>query len=81
MLEQEILKEKYRILKANVIEIRNDLRELNEDLLKLKGKMKNGLMIDNKIVEEELYDSINKSNENINEEINYQVIPNINNNI
>jgi len=81
MLEQEILKEKYRILKANVIEIRNDLRELNEDLLKLKGKMKNGLMIDNKIVEEELYDSINKSNESIIEEINYQVIPNINNNI
>lgn len=81
MLEQEILKEKYRILKANVIDIRNDLSELNEDLLKLKGKMKNGLTIDNKIVHSELYDSINKMNESLIEEINYQVIPNINNKI
>lgn len=55
------------------------LEELKIELNELKSLMKETLLIDNKIVEEDLFESVIVDVENISNELNNVVIPLLNN--
>ena len=59
--------------------IDNKLEELKLELNELKSLMKETLLIDDKIVEEDLFESVIVDVENISNELNNVVIPLLNN--
>lgn len=81
MINDVILKEKYLNLQSNLYDIRIKLTSLIEDYDLLKSSVKNALLIDDKIVEEELFSLISKELGNVFTELTDNVIPSINNKI
>lgn len=80
-MEDEILKQKYRNLRSNLYNIRNKLNDLVDIHNGTYKNLKETIIIDNKIPEEDEFFEFKKNNQQIINELNNIVIPNINNRI
>ena len=75
---EEINRQKYIILKNELYKIIEKIDSVNDTHIKLNTSLNKSLLIDNKIVEKELFDSIYKENNKIEAEIR-NIITTINN--
>lgn len=78
MLEEE-LKEKYLQLRVKLYNIKNKLNIQNDNYDDLNILIKETLLVDNDIIENDLFKSLKKENEQIIAELTNIVIPKINN--
>lgn len=80
-MDEELMKVKYRQLKNQLTEIKEELELLKDDYNDLNGTIKETLLIDDKIVEEDLFISISNDTDKVLNELTNVVIPIINSKI
>lgn len=80
MLEEE-LKEKYRQLREKLYNIKNKLNILDDVYDDLNILMKETLLIDDQVVNEDIFKSLKTDNKKIINELTNTIIPQINNKI
>lgn len=79
MDEQEILRQKYKILKTKLYNIRYNLNQLNSEYKNLDSKISRLILIDDKIFDEKNFKIIENNNDSILDELDSIVIPRVNN--
>ena len=78
-MNEDILKSKYFFLKEQLYIVKNKLEDLEGTLEMLQASMNNALLIDKKIVDEEIFLSNRKKISAIKQQIVSELIPMINN--
>ncbi|MCI9279270.1 MAG: hypothetical protein HFJ02_00535 [Bacilli bacterium] len=79
MNEEYLRRIKYQNLRKNLGSIRNKMNQLSMSIHELESLLKQTLLIDQKIVEEEDFQKLKKDISFINQELNTLVIPMVNN--
>ena len=80
-MSEEILKQEYIILRDKMNVIKKNLIELEDIYEDLIINIKDGFIINNKIIFEDEFDKIKQDLNNIKEETTNEIIPTINNKI
>ena len=80
-MEDEILRQKYRILREKLYVIRNKMNDLVEIHNKTYNNLREAIIIDNKIFKEDSFFENKKVEQHILNELNSTIIPNVNNKI
>lgn len=75
MMEDEMRRQRYRILRKKLYGIKEEIEELNETYEEVISSMKKSLLIDDKIVEESTMETVNKTNHSILNDLSINVIP------
>ena len=79
MTEEEIRRMKYRNLRRNLTSIRSKVNNLQMNVSEVESNLKQTVLIDNKIVEEEAYGKIKRDISSVSSELNTSLIPMVNN--
>lgn len=80
-MDDIILRRKYIKLRSNLYNIKNKLIDLQDDYNYLTSITKQSLLIDNEMVDENLFKNLNSNNKNVIKELTNVVIPRVNNKI
>lgn len=80
-MENEILKQKYRNLRSRLYNIRNKLNDLLDTHNSTYRNLREAIIINNQIIEEDEIFEMKKSIQHTLNELNNNVIPNVNNKI
>lgn len=79
MDEELIRKKRYRALRRQLNSLKNAVSELQSTSDDVKSKIKQSLLVDGKILEENLYDNVKKDVDSIYDELANTVIPMVSN--
>ena len=75
MMEDEMRRQRYRILRKKLYGIKEEIEELNETYEEVISSMKKSLLIDDKIVEESTMERAKGTNQSILNDLSINVIP------
>ena len=78
-MEEEMIRVKYRYLQSKLYDIKNRLHDMNNLTEDIKSSLKQSIIIDDKIVEEDLFDSIKNEQQDIYEELVSEILPTVSN--
>lgn len=78
-MEENIIRIKYRYLQSNLYSIKNMISDVGVVMEDLKSDMREGLIIDDKYVEEDSFETIINTQKDIYLELSTQIIPTVSN--
>ena len=78
-MEEEMIRVKYRYLQSKLYDIKNKLHDMNNLTEDIKSSLKQSIIIDDKIVEEDLFDSIKNEQQDVYEELVLEILPTVSN--
>lgn len=78
-MEEEMIRVKYRYLQSKLYDIKNKLHDMNNLTEDIKSSLKQSIIIDDKIVEEDLFYSIKNEQQDVYEELVLEILPTVSN--
>lgn len=78
-MEEEMIRVKYHYLQSKLYDIKNKLHDINDVTEDIKSSLKESIIMDDKIIEEDLFDSVKDRQLKIYEELVSEILPTVSN--